>query len=215
MFYWSQPELKTLVKEGGVKLLQKREVESVVDDVKNEDEETSIRWERLEEWRVEDDLALVECLNQICDKLGKGCQQITLREFLTGVREFKSDRFKATDDAALCGRFTVLVALNIRLKRMLPFVNLAFAVPGQIITNVTRSTEPKLRANLSQCLGDLRGLLLTRAKLSFWDDLIDATTTFTELAADEYEHPPDIPTIKINRIRAGEHRLLGLPIEER
>ena len=214
MFYWTQPELKGLVEDGTLKLVQGRvAVEGAEQD--NQSKELSIRFERPEGWKVEDDFALVECLNQTCDKLGKGCQQITLDEILAGVHSFKSARLKSTPKAFLCGRFIMIVALNIRLKRILPFVSLDFVVPGQIISNVTPLTGPKLRANLGQCLGNLRGLLLTRSKLQFWDDLIDATTTFTELAADEYGNPPGIPTIKINRIRAGEHRLLGLPIEER
>lgn len=122
---------------------------------------------------------------------------------------------KNKNDEWLCGRFVVLVAFNIRLKRMLPFINLHFATPGKINVSVSPPLHEELHCNLSRCVGKHRGLLLTRIKMRFWDDLIDATTTYTELSADEYENPPDIPTIKINRIRAGEHVLLGLPMQQR
>jgi len=115
--------------------------------------------------------------------------------------------------------------LNLRVRRLLPFVDLRYSTPGAVSVVPTYSKHA-FATSLASCgciessslgyrIGVLRGLLFTRTKFRFWDELITATTTYTELSADEYENPPDIPTIKINRIRAGEHRLLGLPPQDR
>lgn len=125
--------------------------------------------------------------------------------------------FESNSEGYLVSRFAVLVAFNLRLRRLFPLIDLRFFSPGTIVTTFKRSKDKtiELAPSLPEHLSRLRALSFTRVKLRFWEDLMITTTTYTELSADEYENPPDIPTIKINRIRAGEHRLLGLPMEQR
>lgn len=53
----------------------------------------------------------------------------------------------------------------------------------------------------------LRRLFFNQTKLSFWESVIQDTTTPTALPQDEYEDPKDIKSIRINRIKATPSRL--------
>lgn len=73
--------------------------------------------------------------------------------------------------------------------------------------NNDRSWAP---SSLSRRLRLLRRLLFSQTKLSFWESIIEATTTTTPLHQDEYEDPREIKAIKINRIKATISRLSTL-----
>jgi hypothetical protein len=47
-----------------------------------------------------------------------------------------------------------------------------------------------------------RNLIFTSVKRTFFDSLVDSTTTATQLSHDEYELPREIRTVRVNRLRA-------------
>merc|ERR1719223_1588825 len=51
-------------------------------------------------------------------------------------------------------------------------------------------------------LRSLRRLIFSHTKRSFWESVINLTTTSTALPQDEYEDPREIKTLKINRVKA-------------
>jgi len=59
-------------------------------------------------------------------------------------------------------------------------------------------------------LRSLRRLLFSQTKSAFFESILDATSTFTPMHQDEYEDPKEIKTIKINRVRATQGRLIAL-----
>ena len=62
----------------------------------------------------------------------------------------------------------------------------------------------------SRRLRSLRRLLFSQTKSSFFESILDATTTFTPMHQDEYEDPREIKTIKIKRVRATQSRLIAV-----
>jgi hypothetical protein len=56
----------------------------------------------------------------------------------------------------------------------------------------------------------LKRLLFSHVKLTFWESIINDTTTITALPQDEYEDPKEIKLIKINRIAAQIPRLSNM-----
>jgi hypothetical protein len=59
-------------------------------------------------------------------------------------------------------------------------------------------------------LRSLRRLLFSQTKSAFFESILDATSTFTPMHQDDYEDPKEIKTIKINRVRATQGRLIAL-----
>jgi hypothetical protein len=59
-------------------------------------------------------------------------------------------------------------------------------------------------------LRSLRRLIFTHTKRTFWESVLAATTTPTQLHQEEYEDPREIKTIKINRVRASASRLASI-----
>ena len=57
----------------------------------------------------------------------------------------------------------------------------------------------------------LRRLLFGSTKLLFWESILEATTTSTPPADDQYEDPRDIKTIKINRVKSTQADLSSIP----
>ena len=62
----------------------------------------------------------------------------------------------------------------------------------------------------SRRLRSLRRLLFSQTKSSFFESILDATTTLTPMHQDEYEDPKEIKTIKIKRVRATQSRLIAV-----
>jgi hypothetical protein len=56
----------------------------------------------------------------------------------------------------------------------------------------------------------LRRLLFGNTKSSFFEDILEATTTATPLHQDEYEDPREIKSLRINRVRATQSRLAAI-----
>jgi len=57
-------------------------------------------------------------------------------------------------------------------------------------------------SSLGMRLCERRTLLFTDVKTSFFNSLIEVTTSLTPLSHDEYEFPRDIRTIRVNRVKA-------------
>ena len=73
-------------------------------------------------------------------------------------------------------------------------------------TNTTKWSPPCCARRLRS----LRRLLFSQTKSSFFESILDATTTFTPMHQDEYEDPKEIKTIKIKRVRATQSRLISI-----
>ncbi len=108
-------------------------------------------------------------------------------------------------------RMAVLLTLNLRIVRSLPFFSLS--LPEKEWENKVNNTmEPRGWAPvcIARKLRDMRRLLFTATKQVFWDSLIDASTTPTPLNHDEYEDPREIRVIKVNRVKAAPSRLCAI-----
>lgn len=56
-------------------------------------------------------------------------------------------------------------------------------------------------------LRNMRRILFSQTKRSFWESILESTTTITPMQQDEYEDPREIKTISINRIKATSNKL--------
>ncbi len=108
-------------------------------------------------------------------------------------------------------RMAVLLTLNLRVVRALPFFSLSLP-EKEWENNVNNTMEPRgwEPVCIARKLRDLRRILFTATKQVFWDSLIDASTTPTPLNHDEYEDPREIRVIKVNRVKAAPSRLCSI-----
>ncbi|CAN0508592.1 unnamed protein product, partial [Ectocarpus sp. 12 AP-2014] len=110
----------------------------------------------------------------------------------------------------LGARLMLLVELNARLSVALPLLDLSreSRAPLAVTKNdLQRAADVPgvsvgVRSPSGAAVADLRGLLFTQMKMSYWSEVVQETTTFTLPNPDEYERPEEIREIEVNRVKA-------------
>ncbi|CAM9610086.1 unnamed protein product, partial [Ectocarpus sp. 4 AP-2014] len=110
----------------------------------------------------------------------------------------------------LGARLMLLVELNARLSVALPLLDLSreSQAPLAVTKNdLQRAADVPgvsvgVRSPSGAAVADLRGLLFTQMKMSYWSEVVQETTTFTLPNPDEYERPEEIREIEVNRVKA-------------
>lgn len=110
----------------------------------------------------------------------------------------------------LGARLLLLVELNARLAVALPLLDLARECKAPLAVTKSDLRRAAVVPGVSLGVGspsgaavaDLRGLLFTQTKTSYWNTVVQETTTFTLPNPDEYERPEEIREIEVNRVKA-------------
>ncbi|GBG24024.1 E3 ubiquitin-protein ligase HERC2 [Hondaea fermentalgiana] len=133
-------------------------------------------------WTTQEDGLLVQQVNERCNVLGVDPLNAEPWDF-SGVLPHRTS-------VSVIARIALLRLWNCMAKRVLPQVDL----------------DGPLGASLRRH----RQLLFTWTKKTFFDQVLAATTTPTPLASDEYDDPPQIRNVNVNRIRAAPPKLVTI-----
>jgi len=217
--FWSREEFATLAKE--TKLLK------ISSDSKNRElglskmSREAFDIAAASMWTIAQDGLLVEVVNRACDRVSCDFCSLTLDDIMLQLKlasktsEYHYRPLVLKTESEISVRFAILACINIRISRLLPLIEFDRENKGEGFNVRYHSASPTNVAGDDQVVQLLRLITFTRVKLAAWTDMLILSSTPTIPASDEYDWPPELPMIKVNRIRAGDHRLATLPIEER
>ncbi|CAM9594470.1 unnamed protein product, partial [Laminaria digitata] len=160
------------------------------------------------------DEALVRVANLVAGRRGVPPSHLSEGELAAAVEAagpgLGGSELASIDAEKLGARLLLLVELNARLSVALPLLDLAreFKAPLAVTKSDLRraAVVPGVSLGVGSPSGaavaDLRGLLFTQTKTSYWNTVVQETTTFTLPNPDEYERPEEIREIEVNRVKA-------------
>jgi len=227
LLFWTPGELEGLLKDEKLSVIHPAPIRSHPSDKWPHQVEVTEEdfLANDEEWDLERASAMVRVVNELCNDLRRHPLQIHWNMVLQKLREARMERFGPQDfnkfsDAFLVAQFLKLLVLNECVEQILPSLNLGrvgHTRASRLVVALKHFNRdyPRNIVDIEHLVESSRDLIFSRVKLEFWSKLLEWTTTPTIPAADEYEHPPDFPTIEINRVRAGEHHLLNMNPNQR
>ena len=160
-------------------------------------------WIMNSSWTVEMDEALVQVVNQQCNDSGTDPENLRLKQCPSSYKV--GDVFKREENLPMMrARFAVLLSLNKRLSSLFPMVDMTIT-RSRLTTCSSRRLQ--IPSAMGRRLANLRGLAFSRTKYQFLQDVLEATVTYTEPAAESFSLTSNIPKLNVNMIRASRKRL--------
>lgn len=235
--FWPPAEFRSLVKDKKVwleddqhkELQTMKEAHSMLPSTFTPDDLVNALQGRNDVWTDALDRELVLVVNVLCDRYACEPEHLQLISLVKEMQHAETAsqtmrRLIGLGPQRLIARFIILLTINIRIRKIFELVNLETTVsdPGQIVFASDHRSgdgeQSRLACRKMQVAGLLaygRSLIFTRTKLEYWNACIARTTTPTIPAADEYDAPPDFPSVRVNRIIAGDQRLAALEEHDR
>jgi len=197
-WYWDHEELPLLS-------LIERQVEKddppeIVDEIflSKEDFEAALK---SSDWSYNDDIELARATDRAAEARGAEPCNVSPNELLESIRS--SPKLGASlhkflkHSSVLVARATLLRVFNMMMMQNLPKVPFASVF-----------SSPAKWCGMSEKISEHKGLLFYSTKSYFFDHVLRDTSTPTMLASDEYEDPPHLKTLNVNRIRANKENLV-------
>lgn len=165
-----------------------------------------MQWVNDDCWSVERDEELVKVVNAQCDQ--RGCDPANLQ--LTPADSQFSEMLQDPEQMGrVRARFCVLLALNRRLEKLLPLVDLSATQAGGFVP----TGDPR-RIRFSSSLGRrvaaLRGLCFMRTKLELWNTVIRDTALYTQPEQENMTKASEVPNITVDTVTYPVDRLVML-----
>ncbi|KAJ1451462.1 hypothetical protein M885DRAFT_446505 [Pelagophyceae sp. CCMP2097] len=117
----------------------------------------------------------------------------------------------STEPGAVLARLSLLLAINGAVARTLPFLGQSRGAWGGGRASracsapsppTSPSAEPAPTSAQSKILGSIKGAVLASTKQSVLAAFLKATSTTAKKADDDYDYPPDLAVVQLNRLAA-------------
>ena len=157
---------------------------------------------------------LVEYVNWKCDSLG--CSPGQLRPGDINVAEYPASAILAErfpDVGVLRGLYLWLLSLNNDVSACLPLLDFGGCWDAPIVVGTGMSFVA--RSALGSKFIQFRELFFTRVKKLYWASVLEVTSIHVRPPDDEWDRPPALPELSINRMSARDEILEKLDDSKR
>ncbi|NDD93257.1 hypothetical protein EBZ37_14400, partial [bacterium] len=157
-------------------------------------------------WSLSEDVSLCEAINTFADK--QGVDPMLLSSDQLETFRCRMAILPSRGRAEIHARYAALCVLNRAAELVLPLSDLGVQVGSNLLTDTKYEFEMRRRLNLpeltgpSQSLLDIKKVIFFRTKQHFWDLVLKKTTSATAEPPDEWDKPPDLREIRLNRLVA-------------
>jgi len=222
-WYWEPDELEQLIQIPVDNVIMHK-----IENNKNFDYEWFVSTALSPKWTKQMDIKIIQSLNEICTVTGKPLYNLDWQQ-LNGLSNIFEGQVTSANDGnnneytieGLKARATVLRLLNGMVELALPLINFEeYAdspyISGSTFEQIAATTLGlSINSRISSIYLQNKNLILLETKKNFYQRVLKETSSSLSLSQDEYEDPPDLKTVTVNRIRATPEKLMELNISKR